>query len=396
MFEALSPLPPDAILGLMSAFREDPRSAKIDLGVGVYKDEGGNTPVLESVKLAEARLLEHEDTKAYIGPAGDEGYNQRVARLILSDDLSGVSSDRVSVVQTPGGCGALRAAAELLVRCSDEATLWVPDPTWANHVPLLGDAGLTIREYPYFDATTSSVRFDEMAACLGQLGRSDIVLLHGCCHNPCGADLDRQQWDAVVELAGRTGFTPFVDLAYQGFGDGLDEDAYGVRQLAAHATELIIASSCSKTFGLYRERTGAVVVLSETAKHAAAVKSQLLSIIRGIYSMPPAHGAAIVDQILSDTELAALWTRELAAMRDRINSLRTLLVSRFREKGAGNRFDFIARQRGMFSFLGIDERQVSLLRERHGIYMVGSGRINVAGVSTGNIDHFCDSVLEIL
>ncbi len=396
MFETLSPVPPDAILGLMSAFREDPRTEKVDLGVGVYKDEAGHTPVLESVKRAEGHLLEQEDTKAYIGPAGDEGYNQRVGRLILSDDLSGVASDRVSVVQTPGGCGALRSAAELIVRCGDETTIWVPDPTWANHVPLLGDAGLTIREYPYFDATTSSVRFDEMAACLGQLGRSDIVLLHGCCHNPCGADLDREQWDAVVALAGRTGFTPFVDLAYQGFGDGLDEDAYGVRQLAANVPELIVASSCSKNFGLYRERTGAVMLLSSSAKQAAATKSQLLSIIRGIYSMPPSHGAAIVDHILRDAELTALWTRELAAMRDRINSLRSLLVSRFQEKGAGSRFDFIARQRGMFSFLGIDERQVSLLRERHGIYMVGSSRFNVAGVNSANIDHFCDSVLSVL
>jgi len=282
------------------------------------------------------------------------------------------------------------------VRCGKETSIWVPDPTWANHVPLLGDAGLTIREYPYFDATTSSVRFDEMAACLGKLGRSDVVLLHGCCHNPCGADLDREQWDAIVELAGRTGFTPFVDLAYQGFGAGLDEDAYGVRRLAASVSELIVASSCSKNFGLYRERTGAVLLLSSSAKVAAAARSQLLRIIRGIYSMPPAHGAAIVDRILSDAELTALWTRELAAMRDRINSLRAQLVSRFQQKGAGSRFDFIARQRGMFSFLGIDERQVSLLRERHAIYMVGSSRINVAGVSSDNIDPFCDAVLSVL
>ncbi len=396
MFEALSSLPPDAILGLMSAFREDPRSEKVDLGVGIYKDEGGNTPVLECVKRAERRLLEQEDTKAYIGPAGDEGYNERVGKLILSGDLSGVASDRVSVIQTPGGCGALRSAAELIVRCGDETTLWVPDPTWANHVPLLGDAGLKIRTYPYFDPRTSAVRFEEMAACLGQLGRSDVVLLHGCCHNPSGADLDRAQWDTVVELARRTGFTPFVDLAYQGFGDGLDEDAYGVRQLAASVPELIVASSCSKNFGLYRERTGAVLLLSESASQAAAVKSQLLSIIRGIYSMPPSHGAAIVAGILSDAELTTLWTDELRAMRDRINSLRSLLVARFQAKGAGSRFDFIARQRGMFSFLGVDEGQVSLLRERHGIYMVDSSRINVAGVNSSNIDYFCDAILDVL
>jgi aspartate aminotransferase len=396
MFENLDTLPADSILGLMADFRADPRPDKIDLGVGVYKDANGETPILEAVKAAEALRLQQENTKSYIGPAGNEGFNEHIRRLILGDDLSGVAAERISVVQTPGGCGALRSAADFVLRGNKDATIWVSDPTWANHVPLLGDAGLTIREYPYFDPATSRVRFDAMVACLNERGPGELVLLHGCCHNPCGADLDREQWDIVLDLAQKRGFTPFIDLAYQGFGEGLDADAHGVRLLAAGLDELIVASSCSKNFGLYRERTGAVVIVAKNAAQASAARSQILSVIRGIYSMPPAHGGAIVDIILSDPELSRVWKKELATMRERINALRTLLVSRFNEKGAGDRFDFIGHQRGMFSFLGISAQQVAKLRDESAIYMVDSSRINVAGVTQANVDHLCDSVLSVL
>jgi aspartate aminotransferase len=396
MFESLDPMPPDAILGLMQAFREDARPEKIDLGVGVYKDEHGETPILRAVKQAEARILEQEATKSYIGPAGAEGYNTRVRALLFGEKLSQDLAARLSVVQTPGGCGALRVAAEFVLRCRPGATIHVPDPTWANHVPLLGDAGLEIREYPYFDRARSALRFDAMAAHLERLAPGDLVLLHGCCHNPCGADLERDQWEAVLDLAQRRGFTPFVDLAYQGFGDGLDEDAFGVRLLADALPELIVASSCSKNFGLYRERTGAVVLLSRDTRSAETTRSQLLNVIRGIYSMPPAHGGAIVDEILGDRALRQAWEGELEEMRNRINTLRALLVERFAARGDGGRFEFIARQRGMFSFLGIDPTQVETLREQHAIYMLDSSRINVAGASHENIDRLCDAVMSVL
>jgi aspartate aminotransferase len=396
MFESLDPMPPDAILGLMQAFREDARPEKIDLGVGVYKDEHGETPILRAVKQAEARILEQEATKSYIGPAGAEGYNTRVRALLFGEKLSQDLAARLSVVQTPGGCGALRVAAEFVLRCRPGATIHVPDPTWANHVPLLGDAGLEIREYPYFDRARSTLRFDAMAAHLERLAPGDLVLLHGCCHNPCGADLAPGQWEAVLDLAQRRGFTPFVDLAYQGFGDGLDEDAFGVRLLADALPELIVASSCSKNFGLYRERTGAVVLLSRDPRSAETTRSQLLNVIRGIYSMPPAHGGAIVDEILGDRALRQAWEGELEEMRNRINTLRALLVERFAARGDGGRFEFIARQRGMFSFLGIDPAQVETLRDQHAIYLLDSSRINVAGESHTNIDRLCDAVMSVL
>ena len=396
MFESLGPMPPDSILGLMQAFREDPRPGKIDLGVGVYKDANGETPVLSVVKKAEALRLENESSKSYIGPAGAEGYNAAVQGLVFGSKVSAGLDSRLSVVQTPGGCGAPRVAAEFIGRCRENATVHVPDPTWANHIPLLGDAGLSIQEYPYLDRTTGTLRFDAMASYLGGLGPGDLVLLHGCCHNPCGVDLDQGQWQAVLELAQQRGFTPFIDLAYQGFGDGLDEDAYGVRLLSEGLPEVILATSCSKNFGLYRERTGALTLLSGDSKVEATTRSQLLNVIRGIYSMPPAHGSAIVETILTDAALRADWERELAQMRDRINGLRQLLVERFAVRGDGGRFEFIERQRGMFSFLGISPKQVESLRDKHAIYMVDSSRVNVAGASHENVDRFCDAVMSVL
>ena len=395
MFEALEALSPDPILGLMAAYREDPRENKIDLGVGVYRDEAGNTPIMKSVSAAEQRRFEAETTKAYIGPPGTPEFNVVARQLMFGAAHAVLQDKRVAGVQTPGGCGALRVGAELIKRARPETTVWVSNPTWANHVPLLGNAGLAIREYAYYDKTTRSLDADGMLAALGEVPRGDIVLLHGCCHNPSGVDLKTEHWHAVAELANRRGFTPFIDLAYQGLGDGLEEDAEGVHIMADACPELIVASSYSKNFGLYRERVGALQIVSPDTRQTGIVQSQLGSVVRGIYSMPPAHGAAIVEIIRNDEALNAAWVEELTGMRERINGLRDLLARRLGER-TGQDFGFIREQRGMFSFLGISAEQVAQLRDEYAIYMVDSSRINVAGVNGANIDHFVDSMGRVL
>ena len=395
MFEALEPLSPDPILGLMAAYREDPRDNKIDLGVGVYRDEAGNTPIMKSVSAAEQRRFEAETTKAYIGPPGTPEFNVVARQLMFGAAHAVLQDKRVAGVQTPGGCGALRVGAELIKRARPETTVWVSNPTWANHVPLLGNAGLAIREYAYYDKATRSLDADGMLAALGTVPAGDIVLLHGCCHNPSGVDLKTEHWHAVAELANRQGFTPFIDLAYQGLGDGLEEDAEGVRIMAAACPELIVASSYSKNFGLYRERVGALQIVSPDTRQTGIVQSQLGSVVRGIYSMPPAHGAAIVEIILNDETLHAAWVEELTGMRERINGLRDLLARRLGER-TGQDFGFIREQRGMFSFLGISPEQVAQLRDEYAIYMVDSSRINVAGVNGANLEHFIESMGRVL
>lgn len=395
MFESLEALNPDPILGLMAAYREDTRSEKIDLGVGVYRDESGATPIMRSVLEAQAQWVEREDTKSYIGPPGTPGFNDLARALIFGAGHTVLRDARVAGVQTPGGCGALRVGAELIKRARPDTTIWVSSPTWANHVPLLGNAGLAIEEYRYYDKTTHGLDADGMLAALGKVPKGDIVLLHGCCHNPSGVDLREEHWHAVAELANRQGFTPFIDLAYQGLGDGLDQDALGVRVMADACPELIVASSYSKNFGLYRERVGAMQIVSPDRAQTAIVQSQLASVVRGIYSMPPSHGAAIVELILDDEALRADWTEELDGMRDRINGLRDLLANRLGE-ATGQDFGFIREQRGMFSFLGISPEQVTRMREEFAVYMVDSSRINVAGINGENIDHFVASMGAIL
>ncbi|MEQ8233921.1 MAG: amino acid aminotransferase [Gammaproteobacteria bacterium] len=395
MFEALEALSPDPILGLMAAFREDPREKKIDLGVGVYRDEQGNTPIMESVAEAERRRFASETTKAYIGPPGTPEFNVAARKLMFGADHAVLKDGRVAGVQTPGGCGALRVGAELIKRARPDTTIWVSSPTWANHVPLLGNAGLKIREYAYYEKSTRSLDADGMLAALAEVPRGDVVLLHGCCHNPSGVDLKAEHWHAVAELANRQGFTPFIDLAYQGLGDGLEADAEGVHIMAAACPELIVASSYSKNFGLYRERVGALQIASPDTRQTGIVQSQLGSVVRGIYSMPPAHGAAIVEIILNDEALNAAWVAELTTMRERINGLRDLLARRLGER-TGQDFGFIREQRGMFSFLGISPEQVARLRDEFGVYMVDSSRINVAGVNGANIEHFVESMGRVL
>jgi len=394
MFEHLKALPQDPILGLLQMFRNDERANKIDLGVGVYKDANGNTPVMQAVKLAEQRLLELEDTKSYIGPAGTEGFGRAVAGLLLGDSNPLLNSGRLTIAQTPGGCGALRMAAEFLMLCDKDATVWVSNPTWGNHIPLLGGAGLNIEQYSYYSKETHGVDFDAMMSDLQQAKAGDIVLLHGCCHNPSGADLNIEQWQAVTNLILDKGLLPFVDIAYQGLGRGLDNDAAGLRQLAEQVPEMIIAASCSKNFGLYRERTGALLVLSANEEQARTGASQLFSAIRGHYSMPPSHGAAVVETILTDTELRANWQGELDVMTQRILGLRDQFVAEMAKHDLD--FSFIAQQQGMFSFLGISPEQVLEMREKHAIYMVDSSRINVAGLSTSNIPAVAQALRSVI
>lgn len=395
MFEVLEVLSPDPILGLMAAFREDPRSQKVDLGVGVYRDEAGDTPILDCVAEAEQRYIDAATTKTYIGPPGTPEFNDAVRRLMFGRDHAVIRDRRVAGVQTPGGCGALRVAAELVKRARPDTTVWVSDPTWANHVPLLGNAGLKIKTYAYYDAATRGLAAEAMMAALAQVPAGDLVLLHGCCHNPSGVDLKAEHWQRVAELANQRGFVPFIDLAYQGLGDGLDEDAIGVRIMAAACPELILASSYSKNFGLYRERVGALQIVNANPGVAGIVQSQLGSVVRGIYSMPPAHGAAIVETILGDEALNAAWIKELTTMRERINGLRDVLAVRL-GAATGKDFGFIRDQRGMFSFLGITPEQVQRLRTEFGIYMVDSSRINVAGINNSNIDHFTRACAAVL
>lgn len=395
MFERLATLPADPILGLMSLFRNDPNPRKVDLGVGVYKNEKGETPVLASVHDAEKRLLARQTSKVYVGPAGNTTFNAAMSALLLGPSTA-LAEGRFAAVQTPGGCGALRVAAELVKTANPSATIWVSDPTWGNHIPLLGNAGLTIRQYPYFDAATSAVNFDAMIASLAQVKVGDLVLLHGCCHNPSGADLSPEQWRRVAALALETGFTPFVDMAYQGFADDLETDAYGLRYLVDHLPEVVVAASCSKNFGVYRDRVGLVGLLSESPASAQAAMSHMLSIVRGIYSMPPDHGAALVAEVLTDPQLRQRWEAEVAEMRGRINDLRERFSTAMQVRLGSDRFDFVKRQKGMFSFLGLSETQVLQLRSEYGIYMLNSSRASIAGFNATNMDYVCDAIAEVV
>ena len=396
MFQSLPALPADPILGLMASYRADSNPKKIDLGIGVYKNEAGDTPVMTAVKKAEGMILDSQTTKSYVGPTGAAGYNAIVAELLLGKSLNDSLGKRRVTVQSPGGCGGLRLAAEFIKSANSDATVWVSNPTWANHVPLLGSAGLKIAEYPYYDYDSHSVKFDEMIECLSKIDSGDIVLLHGCCHNPCGADLNKQQWQQVRDVALKQGFTVFIDLAYQGLGDGLEEDVYGTRLLAESLPELIVVSSCSKNFGLYRERTGAMTLICDSEAATAVATTQIAGAARAMYSMPPDHGAAIVQLILTNDVLRAEWDAELTEMRDRINGLRSQFVRQIQSIGIEQDFSFIEREKGMFSFLGVNVGQVQTLVNDYSIYLVNSSRINVAGINDANIEYLSNSLATVL
>lgn len=396
MFDRLPRLNPDPILGLSAAYRSDPNPLKVDLGVGVYKTEAGETPVLACVSQAEAALLEEQTTKVYTPPAGIEGANRAAAQLAFGADHSVLTDGRVATVQTPGGCGALRLAAELIAKAKPDARVWVSTPTWANHISLLGSAGLTLREYPYYDFERHCIDFDAMYSALEHAGKDDLVLLHACCHNPSGADLTQAQWQALTELAETRGFTPFIDMAYQGFGQGLEEDAFGLRLMAERLPELVLATSFSKNLGLYRERAGSLSIVSNSPTGAEAVLSQTLSLARGLYSMPPSHGAAIVERVYHDDALRGLWLSELAQMRERIHSLREKLVQALNSRQSQRDFGFIAHEQGMFSFLGLSRPQVARLKSEFSVYMTDNSRINLAGINTRNLEYAADAISAVL
>ena len=396
MFQSLQALPPDPILGLTAKFKTDANPDKIDLGMGVYKDGVGNTPIMKAVKQAEKIILQSQDSKTYVGPNGAADYNETIAKLILGQDLFQSLGKRRVTVQTPGGCGGLRLAAEFIGKANAEATVWVSDPTWANHKPLIGSAGLKFKSYPYYDHESHSVKFIDMLKILQQVPQGDLVLLHGCCHNPSGADLSPEQWEAVRDVALQQGFNVFIDLAYQGMGTGLEEDVHGVRLLAESLPELIIVSSCSKNFGLYRERTGAVTLVCDSDESCATASTVLTAAARANYSMPPDHGAAIVQLIMNTPELRSSWEEELKEIRDRINRLRSQFVQKLKDAEIARDFGFIENEKGMFSFLGVNAGQIKTLIENYSIYLVNSSRINVASINDNNIDYLVDSLAEVL
>ncbi len=382
MLEALNPPPKDKIIELMAQFRADPRDGKIDLGVGVYKDPEGRTPVMRAVRAAAHRVIEAETTKAYVGLAGDAAFNEAMTALVLGDALDPA---RTASVATPGGTGAIRIAAELIRNTAPDATVWLSDPTWPNHPAILSYLKIPQTSYRYFDATTGEVDFDAMMADLAGVQRGDVVLLHGCCHNPTGANLSPVQWQAVADLLLEKGATAWIDIAYQGFGDGLDADAYGTRLLARQLPELLIAASCSKNFGVYRERAGILMAISGKGADTGVVQGNLNSLNRVNYSFPPDHGARLVSTVLHSDDLRAEWAEELEAVRTSMLGLRTQLAEELRRLTNSDRYDFIARHRGMFSRLGLSPEAVAKLREEHGIYMVGDSRINIAGLNQHSV-----------
>ena len=395
MISQLQHPPADPILGLSVKFSADNNPDKIDLGAGIYKDNTGKTPVLDCVKIAEQFRVDQEVSKAYLGSKGSALFNDKIAALILGDHKV-LLENRIRTVSTPGGTGALRIAGELINKTKPGATIWVSNPTWANHQGIFKAAGLNVKTYPYYDYENKCLDFDGMIAALKLIPKDDAVLFHACCHNPSGMDLNPQQWQEVAQLSKEIGFMPVIDIAYQGFGEGLEADAFGVRLMAETVEQMIICSSCSKNFGLYRERIGACSIIGKSVSAADIIGAVMVTVVRVNYSMPPAHGAAIVETILDSAELTAQWHIELKEMRDRIGDMRHLLVDKLIENGVSRDFSFIAKQNGMFSFLGIDAAQIDRLQSEFGIYVVGSSRISLAAISTDNVDYLTKSIAKVL
>ncbi len=391
MFENLNAAPADPILGLADIYQTDERTNKINLSVGIYKDETTQTPILNSVKKAESFLLEQEKTKSYLAIEGLQQFNQATQILLF-----GRQNERAQTAQTPGGTGALRIMADFLAHRTKVKRVWVSNPTWPNHRSVFQTAGLEVREYRYYDAEAHSLNFDAMMDDLNHVAAGEAVLFHGCCHNPTGIDPTPEQWQMISDLALKKGWLPLFDLAYQGFGLGLEEDAYGLRLFSNSQPELLIASSYSKNFGLYNERVGALTLIAASSEIAERAFSQVKTIIRANYSNPPSHGAKAVSHILNTPELKEEWIDELTTMRQRIHRMRQLFVKTLQEKGANQDFSFIAKQNGMFSFSGLTEPQVMSLRHDCGIYIVNSGRINVAGMTLDNMSRLCESIVKVL
>ena len=396
MFENIVAAPADPILGLGEAFKSETRSNKINLGIGVYKDAKGNTPIVKAIKEAERRLLEQENTKNYLPIDGVADFNARTKELLFGANSDIVKNNRARTVQSLGGTGALRIAAEFVKRQTNSQNVWISAPTWPNHNAIFKAVGINIREYRYYDAERKALDWDNLIADLSQAGEGDVVLLHGCCHNPTGIDPTPEQWDKLAEMSAQKGWLPLFDFAYQGFAHGLEEDAYGLRAFAQNHKELLVASSFSKNFGLYNERVGAFTVVAENSDIAATALTQVKVIIRTLYSNPSSHGASTVALVLNDAKLRQEWENELAEMRARIKKMRHRFVELLKEYGAQQDFGFIINQNGMFSFSGLTAEQVDRLKEEFAIYAVRSGRINVAGITEDNIRYLCESIVKVL
>ena len=397
MFETLCATPPDAIVGMIKLAAADTNPNKIDLGVGIYQDKIGATPVMRAVKEAETLLLAEETSKKYVGIHGNAAFNSLFSKLMFGADSEAVTSGRLAMAQAAGGSGALRLGAELIKLANPSATIWVSTPTWANHQPLIGSTGLPIKQYPYYNKETQSIDFEDMCAELRNHAKAgDAVLLHGCCHNPTGADLSEAQWQAIADLMLEKDLLPFVDLAYAGLGDGLDQDSYGLRLLSGLFPELVLAASCSKNFGLYKERVGLVAALCATPDDADLANGQIGLTMRRMISMPPDHGAALVAKILADPDLTSDWKTELEDMRIRMSGLRASLGDALRVQGAEQMAAAITAQKGMFSLLPVSPEQAEKLRSEHSVFLLNSGRINIAGARTETIDRLADCILAVL
>lgn len=392
MFSQLPTPVLDPILSLTMAYRDDPRPEKVDLGIGVYKNSQGETPIMQAIQQAQTHIVATQRTKSYVGLAGCEEFNRCMIDLVLG---ASVSSERVGAVQTPGGSGALRMLADLIVVAQPNSQVWLTNPSYVNHKPVMEAAGLSVRYYRYFCPNTKQVDSQAMLEDLSQVGANDVVLMHGCCHNPTGADMDFATWQAVTELALKQGFTPFVDMAYQGLGQGLEADALGVRYLASRVPELLLTVSCSKNFGLYRERTGAALVIAKNAKELANAKGKMLTLARATYTMPPDHGAGLVKTILQDAQLTALWQHELNQMQQRVLNLRKSLCQTLRNQYNTAQFDFIEQHNGMFTMLGFSAQQMMRLRDEFAIYAVADGRINIAGLTENSIDYVAHAIAQV-
>ena len=393
MFEKFTPAKADPILGLSKLFNADPRSDKIDLGVGVYKDDSGNTPIMRAVKKAEARLHNEQTSKVYTSLPGPELFRDAMRDLVLAD---AVPAERVATLQTPGGTGAIRQVLESVKMINPDCTVWISDPSWPTHLSMATHMGFKTRTYPYFDNKTAAVDTAAMMAAFAELKAGDLLLLHGCCHNPTGANIDMDTWKAITDLVIEKGVMPFVDIAYQGFGDGLDEDAAPLRHMASRVPEMYVAASCSKNFGLYRDRVGIAMLIAKDAATAAVVQGNLATLNRLNYSFAPDHGAALVAIILNDPALRAEWMQELGEMRDTMLTIRQNLADALRQQCNSDRFDFIAEHRGMFSRLGLAPDLVDMLRDQHGMYVVGDSRINIAGLAGGRYQPFANAVAQVV
>ena len=396
MWKSVAAAPADSILGLTEAFNNDPNPNKVNLGAGVYKDDRGITPVLDCVKDVERILLGTEQSKSYLPITGDPLYTACVQRLIFGENSEAISSSRAATAHAPGGTGALRIGAELIGAFRPAAAVWVSSPTWANHKGIFAAAGFEVKSYPYYNSDTKGLNYEQMIQALAQVPAGDVVLLHGCCHNPSGVDLNDEQWAEVAALAADKGWLGFIDFAYQGFGTSVEADRRSVEEFAATGCDFFVASSFSKNFGLYNERTGAITVISPSAAETEVALSHLKTTVRVCYSNPPAHGGLIVRTILSEPSLEKSWRSELAQMCNRIVDMRTALVDGLARRGVDQDFSYIKAQRGMFSFSGLTDETVAWLRQQKAIYVVGGGRMNIAGLTSANIDYVCDAIAEAL